>query len=274
MNYLDVLSKKNKHRDKLHIKKYGEVFFAFAKGSKSVFFLTAGMIIVILAAEGLYLKKKDYVKPIVPGESSFLASAFVCGADTAKDVNNNIYRTVKIGDQCWMKENLRVTRNPSGTKIVRNCYDNNINNCNSAGGLYDWDTAMDRSATEGAQGICPDGWHIPRDSEWFILESYLKDSGRTCDPNRIGAQDCEGAGTKLKSGGLSGFDGFLAGYLHRSGGYYGQAIYTFFWSSTKRKTSPESEYGIFGRFLSKDYSTLYRSYDDSTERFSVRCLKN
>lgn len=274
MNYLDVLLKKNKHRYKLHIKKYREVFFAFARGYKLIFFLVAGMIIVVLTAKGFYLKKKDYDKSAVSGEPSFLASAFVCGADMAKDIDNNIYRTVKAGDQCWFKENLKVTRNPSGTEIVRNCYDNNFDNCNSIGGLYDWDTAMDGSVIPGAQGICPAGWHIPRDDEWHVLENYLKDIDKPCDANRVGAQDCEGAGTKLKGGGSSGFDGLLSGYLHRSGGYYGKDIYTFFWSSTKSKISPESEFGIFGRFLSKDYSTLYRSYDDKTERFSIRCLKN
>ncbi len=66
----------------------------------------------------------------------------------------------------------------------------------------------------------------------------------------------------------------MSGYLRGFGGYYGEDMCSFCWSSTMSKLSPESEPGIFGRFLSKDYSTLYRSYDGKSQNFSVRCLKD
>jgi len=44
---------------------------------------------------------------------------FVCGTDTVSDIDNNIYNTVQIGEQCWLKENLKVTKNPAGEAIVR-----------------------------------------------------------------------------------------------------------------------------------------------------------
>lgn len=256
MDQRAVLPKKGKHDSDLPGKeKYAMIFL-----------LAVVLSIIVLAFSGYFLAKKDSIAFSVSSTSSF--SVFDCGTSTISDMDNNSYKTVKIGDQCWMKENFKAVKDSEGTAITRFCYNDDIKNCDTDGGLYDWNTAMYNSATEGAQGICPDGWHIPRDSEWFILENYLKDPDRTCDPNRVGAQDCDGSGTKLKSGGISGFDGFLSGYFHRSGMYYGKDAYTFFWSSTA------NESGIFGRFLSKDYSTLYRSFDDKTEKFSIRCLKN
>ncbi len=125
------------------------------------------------------------------------------------DIDKNIYKTVQIGAQCWIKENLKVTKNPKGEAITRYCYDNDPKICETDGGLYDWDAAMNNSTTEGAQGICPDGWHVPKDSEWYVLESSL--ASGSCDANRD--KNCDAAGTKLKIGGSSGFEGILAGYL-------------------------------------------------------------
>jgi len=58
------------------------------------------------------------------------------------------------------------------------CYDNDGNNCDIYGRLYNWETMMngEESSDEvpsGVQGICPDGWHVPSDNEWKILEMYL-----------------------------------------------------------------------------------------------------
>ncbi len=262
MNQKTALPKKNKYRYK--------IFLTAVKSHKLIFILVFAAAIGALAISASYPAKNNSGYSVVnsPAVISSASSDFSCGVSTVSDIDNNIYRTVKIGGQCWLKDNLKVTKNPSGGGITRHCYDNDANNCNTAGGFYDWDTAMNKSATEGAQGICLNGWHIPKDSEWHILENYLKDDGRTCDGSRIGSQDCDGAGTKLKSGGASGFEGILTGYFHRSGAYYGKGIYTFFWSST------ESESGVFGRFLNKNYSTLYRSFDEKNESFSIRCLKN
>jgi len=86
-----------------------------------------------------------------------------------------VYRTVLIGDQCWMGENLNIGTMITGIMtdngiIEKNCFDNDFANCTRYGGLYRWDEMMQYTATSGTQGICPPGWHIPSDEDWKILE--------------------------------------------------------------------------------------------------------
>jgi len=94
--------------------------------------------------------------------------------------------------------------------------------------LYQWSAAMNGDTQEGARGICPSGWHIPTDAEWHTLEDYFDSA--TCNGGRAG-WGCTPAGTDLKSGGSSGFDGLLAGYWS-DGSYGGRGSYAYLWSST------------------------------------------
>lgn len=206
---------------------------------------------------------------------------------TVTDIDNNIYNTVKIGDQCWIKENLKVTKNPVGVAITRYCYDNDLNICDTDGGLYDWNTAMNSSMTEGTQGICPNGWHIPKDSEWHILENYLTDKGQTCRSPKSLEWDCETAGTKLKIEGSSGFSGILTGERDSNGLFLYQGGAVDFWSSTefippKMKNDKEIE-KVFGsngnykyaliRGLSS-WSSVSRNMYKKVSGLSIRCLKD
>jgi len=95
-----------------------------------------------------------------------------------------LYPTVKIGNQCWFAENLNIgTRidhkdeneepqfqGTSCDNIEKYCYDDDDDNCEIYGGLYQWDQAMCGETEERAQGICPDGWHIPSHDDWTTLE--------------------------------------------------------------------------------------------------------
>ena len=89
------------------------------------------------------------------------------------DVDGNIYTTLKIGDQWWMAENLRVTRAPDGSSITSYAYNNDENMAPVYGRLYTWQAMMNGSTDPGAQGIAPPGWHIPSIDEWQILIDYL-----------------------------------------------------------------------------------------------------
>ena len=108
------------------------------------------------------------------------------------DIDGNIYGTVKIGDQCWMRDNLRTTRYTDGTGIPQAAnnsfisttdayryYPNGIgDNVIDYGYLYNWMAVMhgensSDSIPSGVQGICPDGWHVPSNAEWTQLTNYV-----------------------------------------------------------------------------------------------------
>lgn len=92
---------------------------------------------------------------------------------TVTDIDGNIYKTLKIGDQVWMVENLKVTHAPDGDSITSFCYNDDPENVDTYGRLYTWSSAMNGSSRSGSQGIAPDGWHIPTNHEWEILIDYL-----------------------------------------------------------------------------------------------------
>ena len=114
---------------------------------------------------------------------------------TVMDYDGYIYKTVQIGDQIWMAENLKTTRYANGAviQLVENgmdwdaqgyndkamCYfDNSLTNKDTYGALYTWAAAMNGAADSeanpsGVQGVCPDGWHLPSDDEWKELEMHL-----------------------------------------------------------------------------------------------------
>ncbi len=104
---------------------------------------------------------------------------FRCGDIITDRRDGTVYHTVKIGGQCWMKENMNAgtmvkdhDQKDNGI-IEKTCYANDPENCRIFGGLYTWDEAMQWNAEEGAQGICPDGWHIPARADWEQLSGEL-----------------------------------------------------------------------------------------------------
>lgn len=183
------------------------------------------------------------------------------------DIEGNNYHIVKIGEQIWMAENLKVTKAPDGSAIESYCYDDNPAFEDTYGRLYTWDVAMNGSVIEMAQGICPDGWHIPSDGEWKTLEMYL---GMTEEEaNMENAWRGEGVGTSLIEGGSSGYKARLCGRRSSSGSYILIDLYEYVWTST--------EYGdnAWRRCLNGSDSRVGRwNTFPKTYGFSVRCIKN
>lgn len=108
---------------------------------------------------------------------------------TVVDYDGNTYNTVKLGNQCWMKENLRTTHYannatiPAGTTFstitpYRYAPNNDMANVPAYGYLYNWAAVMHGTSSStanpsGVQGICPAGWHVPSLAEWGQLEEYV-----------------------------------------------------------------------------------------------------
>ena len=105
-------------------------------------------------------------------------------AQTVKDVEGNVYKTVKIGSQTWMAENLKTTKYRNGELIGTTGFSSKDikgeiapkyqwafagkdNNADVYGRLYTWYAATD------SRGVCPSGWHVPTDAEWSTLVNFL-----------------------------------------------------------------------------------------------------
>ncbi len=209
-----------------------------------------------------------------------------CGILTV-EYGGQTYNTVLIGDQCWLKENLNIGTRINGSQEMQNnstiekyCYDDNESNCNEYGGLYQWDEMMQYTTQEGTQGICPDGWHIPTDEEWKILEGNV-DSQYGVGSSEWDETGYRGydAGYNLKSEtgwnlGGNGEDKYnftaLPGGSRFSNGYFGYVGNTaYFWSSSEYN----ADYAWLRR-LSYDSNGVYRTYSSRDYGRSVRCLRD
>jgi uncharacterized protein (TIGR02145 family) len=179
------------------------------------------------------------------------------------------YNTIQIGTQCWLKENLDIgtmidsIANASNNGIIEKyCYGNNPANCNIYGGLYQWNEAMQYDTTQGAQGICPTGWHIPTNAELQTLFTTVSNDGNSL--KAIGQGTGSGAGTNT-----SGFSALLAGY-RLNNGYFSYLGYTTnFWSSTEYNATY-----AYSMFIYSNVSNIYLSYDNKDYGYYVRCIKD
>ena len=217
---------------------------------------------------------------------------------TVTDYDKNTYNTVVLGNQCWMKENLKTTRYADGTAIgsgSTTSYDvaywyypsNNSSNKATYGLLYNWKAVMRNNSSSsanpsGVQGICPNGWHVPSDAEWTQLTDYVSSKSQyQCNNNSSSiAKALASATTEWSSStntcavgntpsnnNATGFGALPAGYYR--GSYYDFGFYANFWSATEY-----DRYDAYGRNLGYDNADVYRDYDGENYGFSVRCLRD
>jgi uncharacterized protein (TIGR02145 family) len=190
------------------------------------------------------------------------------------------YKTVTIGTQTWMAENLNYEVENSM------CYGDRIlssaevqANCDNYGRLYYWVTALDLSCKSSScaeqmsakhKGICPSGWHIPTQAEWSTLSSYVE-SDNDCS-------NCAAKYLKAASGwssGGNGLDTYGFSALPGGGGSMGYSVgslgyYGYWWSATEY-----SDKDVYINFMFYGSEVVHSDYYDKFfERFSVRCIKD
>ena len=146
--------------------------------------------------------------------------------------------------------------------IEKYCYGDNETNCQLYGGLYQWNEAMQYVTTEGAQGICPTGWHIPTLAEFQTLSTTVGGDGNAL--KAVGQGSGAGAGTNT-----SGFSALLAGGRGGNGYFLYLGNDAYFWSSSEYGAT-----GAYGLLLSTNGSYIYLSGYYEEGGFSVRCLKD
>lgn len=223
---------------------------------------------------------------------------------TLIDYDGNKYRTIKLGEQWWMVNNLKTTHYADGMEIplvesvsvwqalgyedMAFCYyDNDKNNEeNMYGALYTWPAVMKGQASSdmnpsGVQGVCPDGWHVPSDSEWKELEMFLGMTEAAADS--VGLRGAN-QGSMLASSASFWLDGYLdrnpdfgiTGFHAQPGGgrrYDGtfghKGDNANFWTATEY-----SNIRAWGRHIYSQYSSVHRYRNAKSDGFSVRCVKD
>lgn len=199
------------------------------------------------------------------------------GDDWIDTRDGQLYKTVQIGDQIWMAENLNIgvfvesieRENTAETHsdvhnngtIEKYCYLNDTAYCETYGGLYDWNEMMNYVTTEGTQGICPDGWHIPTDQEWKDLEIYLGLEGSEAD--EIGWRGMD-QGSMLVHPQI-GFNALYAGWRgSNTGKFFSINGRGYFWTSTES----------LARVIETWNPQIMRDSYFKANGFSVRCVKD
>ena len=219
--------------------------------------------------------------------------SLICNS-TLKDYDSNIYHTVAIGQQCWMKENLRTTHFPNGTAIPfqttnlngpNRVFPNNDSSLVSTYGyLYNWYAVMNGESSSnanpsGVQGICPTGWHLPSKAEWEQLLSFLSSRIEYCcggDTNFIARSLAANSGWEqsnwpcapgfdANTNNATGFSALPAGYCDNTG--INEA--THIWSSSL--WVQDSYYCLY---LNSQYQWIYITAESQTCGASVRCLRD
>ena len=197
------------------------------------------------------------------------------------DAENNIYKTVTIGNQQWMAENLKVTKYNDGTDILYITdntqwsqlttgawayYNNDVANNTKYGKLYNWYAVS--PTTNGNKNVCPTGWHLPTDAEWTVLTDYL--GGTTVAGGKmkeVGTTSWNSPNTDATNTSL--FTGLPSGMRNFNGSYYDIGSNGSWWSSTE---------GITGVALSRllSISNGYANVNGYYKRngLSVRCLRD
>ncbi|MBN1895855.1 fibrobacter succinogenes major paralogous domain-containing protein [bacterium] len=204
------------------------------------------------------------------------------------DIDGNVYRTVRIGNQRWMAENLKVTHYRNGDAIPNvtdstawnslgtgacTSYGNLLRNTPVYGLLYNWHSTAD------GRNIAPEGWHVPTDEDWKELEMTLGMSREEADRTQWRGTE---EGGKLKETGTehwespnrnatneTGFSAIPGGFRYDNGGFNSFGYYAYFWTSTEKDQA-----GAWFRYIGYGDSYIFRSGSGKRFGFSVRCVED
>jgi uncharacterized protein (TIGR02145 family) len=241
-------------------------------------------------------------------DTTGLKIKMIASAGTVTDTDGNVYQTVRIGNQIWTVENLRVTRLNDGTAIPLDtstatwdsiwnngltipayCYYNNMTNPDSIkkwGALYNW-----YAVNTGK--LAPKGWHVPSDSEWEVMQNYLVINGYNYDGTTdttnnktamtLAAQTDWQAyigggvpGNNLTMNNSSGFSALPGGCRDFNGNFFDQSASGNWWSATESDASYilKNLSAAWGRGLYCDYDRLDRISGLESYGFSVRLVRD
>jgi uncharacterized protein (TIGR02145 family) len=236
------------------------------------------------------------------GEQNVTNNVTQGSTGTVTDIDGNVYKTVRIGNQWWMAENLATTHYADGTPLFDGSvleaiptdkkyffvYDNNLKNKETYGLLYNWYAVMNNSNSSnsnpsGVQGLCPTGWHVPSDEEWKELEIHL---GITeSEINIIGYRGTNQGGILKEEGYLHwespnsgatnarGFTALPGGYRYQNSEGFSEMGKSAIFTSSTGDAARFNNY-CWGRELSYEKSSIYRTTPSIGTPISLRCIKD
>jgi len=197
--------------------------------------------------------------------------------NSVTDVDGNVYTTVKIGNQIWMVENLKVTHYRDSSVIPNiindtiwstlttgaySWYANDSTNKDSYGALYNFYAVIDSC------GLCPEGWHIPTESEWLALEAYL--GGRDIAGGKMKeAGTAHWTAPNVGATGESGFLGLPGGGRGRISGCGEIGNNATWWASTAYDSIYAWHFGLY-----HGNTSIRSNPGHKASGFSVRCVKD
>jgi uncharacterized protein (TIGR02145 family) len=239
----------------------------------------------------------NYHSVIGNSDTSGIIIKMIANAGDVTDVDGNVYQTVRIGNQVWMTDNLRVTKyNDEATAIPKDtstttwanaktpkyCFYNNTNSTNSIkkyGILYNWYVVDPANPKK----ISPTGWHVPTDGEWDTLQNYLIMKGYNWDGTTTGNKIAKSMAAKtdwqthattgkigcdLTKNNRSGFSA-LPGGIRYNGTFTFQGGHGDWWSATAADAS-----GAWNRYFHSELDYLGRGSFNKGSGFSVRLVKD
>lgn len=196
-----------------------------------------------------------------------------------KDIEGNVYKIVKIGNQWWMGENLKTTKYRDGTSIPNvtdntwsslttsaYCdYDNTPSNSDIYGRLYNW------YAVTNAQNICPKGWHVPSNAEWLELSDYLGNENMAGEKLKQ-TDTIHWESPNNKATNEVGFTALPGGCRNMYQSYFNyKRQIALWWTSTESSTNSKNAYN---REISIMYSYIGAGTYYKVTGSSVRCVKD
>lgn len=217
-----------------------------------------------------------------------LVTKCLCGEETRLGHNGHSYALVGIGDQCWFAENLstatfangdtipNITNNKAWKDLTTAAwadYANDKANGTTYGKLYNW------HAVAAAQGLCPKGWHVPDEHEWFAMLNSI--DATVNDPNAFSFIGWN-AGGRMKTKGTqhwekpnlgatneSGFSALPSGQLGHHGSFEDLSVKGLWWSASQRDRSESWYYAVtsYSVYPTKESAAKFRG-------FSVRCVRD
>jgi len=196
---------------------------------------------------------------------------------TVSDVDGNSYKTISIGTQTWLAENLKTTKLNDGTPIpvvtdnttwanessYACCfYKNDASLKNLYGPLYNWNTV-------NTGKLCPVGWHVPANNEWIILTNQLGVNNAGGSLKELGTDHWNWNNSNVNATNESGFTALPGGTRHPSDQYFGMQGLGYWWSSTPNDSDT---YFIF--MLQGDNGSYTKPFIQKNHGLSIRCLKD